>query len=228
MTPIVVDELTSDEFADFLADLLDAHGYNVQRSESIALQVGDEAVDWRFPAVVVAQKEGRRCVIVPRSALSASIPGYLLKYLDGTRRTDVGTQIYIACRDKAAHAYTEICAVYGLGVLGCSLSSHRMSEMLAPSSTDIARAFEEAISPLIARARRIKQERLDQIDEHQKNFNDRAKAANLKERREEFDRQRSRCVEWIEDIEARANDLLKSRSLEDLRELQRIVDEQDF
>src|SRR5688500_3149830 len=118
---IAVDGLTLDEFADLLCDVLSVRGYAVDRSATINLQLGAEMIDWRFPAVVVAQKENVTSVFVPRFGTSAAVPGYLAKYLDGARRNSADSKLYLACRDTTLTEYREVCTLYGLGLIGCAL-----------------------------------------------------------------------------------------------------------
>ncbi len=75
---------TLEEVADMLGDLLSARGFDLQRTESLPLDIGGETIAWCYPAIVMCKKTENKYVLVCRFGPVASLPGYLTKYLDAT------------------------------------------------------------------------------------------------------------------------------------------------
>lgn len=224
---IPVDSLTLEELADLLSELLERRGYDVQKNACLQLQVGTEVIDWKYPSIVIGNKAGDAHVFVVRFGASAAIPGYLAKYLDGARRNH-GIPLYVVCPETLLNDYRGLCDMYGLGLVGCSLSSHSLQFVSSPSDVDIRNAYDRQVDVILQRAQEAAADALREIERSSKRFRAEAKRRGLEERRSEFEARRSRVTARLTEIESRGAEAKRSRSMDELRELETLIDEGDF
>jgi hypothetical protein len=213
------DGLNLDEVADMLCDLLSASGYRSNREDSLPLVIGNEPISWAYPSIIICSVAEVRIAIICRFGPTATVPGYLTKYLDAARKASPDVSLYLACRTGLIGPYKKLCQFYGLGLVTYSLDNHRLSFVSEPTNVDIASVFDAKVSEVIENARVKARNRSRDIAARAQRYKTHAEANGLADRADDFRSEIEVETRRLEELEGRADELRRSKNLEDLEEL---------